>query len=234
LSTKLTRLLQSGLTVFTLEDLGIIWGQKNRSATRQSARDYASRGSLVRLRQGVYALPQVKLDPFTIANKLLAPSYVTGLSVLVDAGLSFQFTSRVFSAATYNKSYELEDRIFVYSQMKASVLFDPIGLDETKGVSVACVERAITDLIYLSKGRYPFESLAEINWELLYDCAAIYDSALVERAVRDLRKCRSIACMPGCGSVSFKSVRVTGAFTGGKGTGCTGRVEANWPQDGVQ
>ena len=147
MSTKLTKLLQSGLTVFPLDDLGIIWGQKSRSTTRQSARDYASRGSLLRLRPGVYALPQSKIDIYAIANKLLAPSYVSGQSVLLDAGLSFQYTDKVFSVASYNKSYKVGEKTFAYSQIKASVLFNPLGLDDTKTASVARVERAITDLI---------------------------------------------------------------------------------------
>jgi predicted transcriptional regulator of viral defense system len=188
MGTKLTKLLQSGLTVFTLDDLGIIWGQKDRLATRQSARDYASRGSLARLRQGVYALPHTELDTYVVANKLLAPSYVTGLSVLAGAGLSFQYTNRVFSVAAYNKSHELGERTFVYSQVKASVLFNPLGLNSSSTASVAGVERAITDLIYLSRGRYPFEVIKGIDWGLLADCATIYGRAYVPRAVERLKE----------------------------------------------
>jgi len=188
MSTKLTKLLQSGMSVFTLNDLGIIWGQKDRSATRQSARDYASRGELVRLRQGVYALPQTQLDPYTVANKLITPSYVTGLSVLRDAGLSFQYTNSVFSVASYNKTHEVAGRAFVYSQIKASVLYNPYGMDKAKAVSVASVERAITDLIYLSKGRYPFEKIERIDWGLLESCAEIYKSAFVLKAVETIKE----------------------------------------------
>jgi len=176
------------MTVFTLDDLGIIWGQKDRSATRQSARDYASRGSLIRLRQGVYTLPETKTDPFVIANKLLAPSYVTGQSVLISAGLSFQYTNMIFSAAAYNKNYEIDDKTFVYSQVKPSVLFNPLGLDITRAVSVALVERAITDLIYLSKGRYPFERVEGIDWRLFDKCAAIYDNTLVLKTAARLKE----------------------------------------------
>jgi len=188
MSTKLTKLLQSGLKIFTLNDLGILWGQKNRSETRQSARDYAAGGSLIRLKSGVYAMPRVSLDPFTIANKLLAPSYVTGLSVLVAAGLSFQYTDRVFSVAAYNKSYELGERTFVYSQIKQTVLFNPLGLEDTAGVSVAGVERAIADLLYLNKGNYPFEKITGINWNLLNRCAKIYDCAFMPKAVTTLKE----------------------------------------------
>ena len=188
MSTKLTKLFQSGLSVFTLDDLGIIWGQKNRSVTRQSARDYASQGSLIRLHRGVYALPHVRPHPFSVANKLLVPSYVTGLSVLIDAGLSFQYTNVVSSVALYNKSYEVDNKAFVYSQVKASVLYNPLGLENKKSVSVAGTERAITDLIYLSKGRYPFERIAGVDWDLLDACAEIYESALVRKAVDSLRE----------------------------------------------
>jgi predicted transcriptional regulator of viral defense system len=180
--------MQSGLTVFTLDDLGVIWGQKNRLATRQSARDYAARGSLIRLRRGVYALPHAELDTFVIANKLLAPSYVTGLSVLVDAGLSFQHSDKVFSVAAYNKSYELGEKTFVYSQVKPSVLFDPLGLIDTGTVSLASAERAITDLLYLNKGRYPFEIIKGIDWKLLEQCAKIYGCDYVCKAVNRLKE----------------------------------------------
>jgi hypothetical protein len=188
MSTKLNRLLQSGRTVFTLDDLGVIWGQKNRTATRQSARDYATRGGLLRLRQGVYALPHVELDEFMVANKLLVPSDVTGASVLVNAGMSFQYTGKVFSVAAYGKSYEIDGRTFVYSQVKESVLYDSLGLDEGGEASVASVERAITDLIYLTKGRYPFERIQGVDWSLLKRCALIYDCALVPRNVELLKE----------------------------------------------
>jgi len=188
MSTKLTKLLQSNLKVFTLDDLGIIWGQKSRSATRQSARDYASRGSLIRLRQGVYALPHVELDSFMVANKLLAPSYITGLSVLIDAGLSFQFTSCVFSAASYNKKYELGEKTFVYSQVKESILFNSLGLNDTGPTSIAGVERAMCDLVYLNKGRYPFEGFEGINWELMDSCAKIYECSFVPIAIKALKE----------------------------------------------
>jgi predicted transcriptional regulator of viral defense system len=188
MSTKLNILLQSGRTVFTLDDLGVIWGQKSRTATRQSARDYATRGSLLRLRQGVYALPHIELDEFIIANKLLVPSYVTGLSVLIKAGMSFQYTDRIFSVAAYGKNYKVGERTFVYSQIKEAVLYNPLGLNDDAKVSVAGVERAITDLIYLTKGRYPFERIKGVDWGLLERCALIYDCALVPRNVELMKE----------------------------------------------
>ena len=188
MSTKLTKLLQSGRQVFNLDDLGIIWGQKKRSDTRQSARDYAAQGSLKRLKPGVYALPHVDLDTYAIANKILAPSYVTGLSILTDAGLSYQYTDKVFSIALYNKSYEVDGSNFIYSQAKPSVLFNSLGLDEKAKFSIASTERAIADLIYLSKGQYPFEKVEGIDWDLLESCGEIYDCAFVLREIGRLRE----------------------------------------------
>jgi len=188
MSTKLTKLLLSGLSVFTLDDLGIIWGQKNRSTTRQSARDYAQSGDLVRLHQGVYCLPNSTPDRFLLANKLLAPSYVTGLSVLVKAGLSYQYTDRIFSVASYNKSIQTAEGEFVYSQVKSSILFNPLGILNTNQTSVASSERAVTDLIYLSKGRYSLEKFGELNLDLLIDYAKIYNRSYVEAAVQKIRE----------------------------------------------
>ena len=187
-STKLTKLLQSGLKVFTLDDLGIIWGQRTRSDTRQSARDYAAQGDLIRLKPGVYTIPNQNPNVHAVANKLLAPSYVTGLSVLTKEGLSFQYTNRVFSVARYHKSYEIDDKIFVYSQVKASVLYNPLGLDGAAKVAIAGKERAITDLIYLNKGHYPFESFERIDWDLLEACANIYNCIFVPKTVSQLKE----------------------------------------------
>jgi len=188
MATKLTKLLQSGLTVFTLNDLGIIWGQKNRSTTRQSARDYTSRGELVRLRQGVYALPDVLPDDFKLANKLLAPSYVTGQSILAASGLSFQYADTIFSVALYHRSFHVQAKTFMYSQVKAAVLYNPRGLEAMNGVAQAGPERAIADLIYLSKGRFAFERIGGIDWELLASCAQIYESEWVVKAVAAMRE----------------------------------------------
>jgi hypothetical protein len=113
---------------------------------------------------------------------------VTGLSVLIDAGLSFQYTGKVFSVATYNKSFVVGDKTFVYSQVKPSVLYNPLGFDPKSKASVAGVERAIADLIYLSKGRYPFEYIDGIDWDLLNSCAEIYDYSLVPKTVEALKE----------------------------------------------
>ncbi len=89
--TKLQKLLLLNKAVFTLDDLGVIWGYEKRSNITQSAKEYTKAGSLVRLRRGIYTLPNAEPGMAEIANKLVVPSYLTGETVLKKHG--FQWAS---------------------------------------------------------------------------------------------------------------------------------------------
>jgi predicted transcriptional regulator of viral defense system len=186
--TKLTKLLLSGRSVFTIDDLSVIWGQHKRSDTSQSAKEYVRAGSLIRIRRGVYALANAKLKPAEVANKLVVPSYLSCESVLKKHGASFQFDDRVTSAALVSKSVDACNCQFRYYQVSSSIFYNGRGVFTKDGVTQASLERAVADCVYLKGGDYPFEDLSGVNWGELAEIGGIYGKKSVVGNIERLRR----------------------------------------------
>jgi predicted transcriptional regulator of viral defense system len=186
--TKLNELLSTNKTVFTLDDLSVIWGQDKRSNTFQSAKEYAKAGKLVRLRRGLYILPKAKPNPAEIANKIVVPSYLTGETVLKKYGLSFQLDNRITSAALVSRKIELDTTEYIYYKFYDAIFFNLRGVSNEGGVTTASRERAIADLIYLNGSSYPFEDLANIDWPELKEIGNIYGKKSVVENIMKLEK----------------------------------------------
>jgi hypothetical protein len=170
-----------------LDDLGVIWGQGKRSDTVQSARDYVRSGSLTRIRRGVYGITGRNFSALELANKLIVPSYVSGETVLAKHGLTFQYTDSITSMACYGKRLSTDYGEFAYHQVKPTILYETRGIIRDGNVLIASMERAIADLLYISRGSYRFEHLHGVDWKELASIAEIYGSLLPARKVEELR-----------------------------------------------
>jgi predicted transcriptional regulator of viral defense system len=189
MATKVEKLLNIKQNVFTLDDLGVIWGQTKRSDTTTSARDLAKRGVLKRIKRGIYVVSGRDINSLEIANKLIVPSYITGETTLAMEGLTFQYTGKIFSVAPYNKRFHIAGHEqFVYRQMKSEVLMNRLGIKNSEGWLIASPERAMCDLIYIHKRPYPFEYFHGIDWDKLIEISKIYDSLVVEKEALRLRE----------------------------------------------
>jgi len=183
--TKLNELLLTNKTVFTLDDLSVIWGQSKRSNTSQSAKEYARAGELIRLRRGLYALPKTAPAPTVVAGKLVTPSYMTGETVLKKYGLTYQMDNRVTSAALVSRKIELGGTVYVYYKFHENIFFNPRGVSDEGGVTMATRERAIADLVYLHGDHYPFEDLSGVDWPELMEIGKIYEKkSVVENIIK--------------------------------------------------
>jgi len=186
--TKLNELLSTNKTIFTLDDLSVIWGQDKRSNTYQSAKEYARAGKLVRLRRGLYTLPKARPTEVEIANKLVSPSYLTGETILKKYGLSFQIGYQITSAALVSRTISLDNTTYIYYKFNEEIFFNPCGVSDKDGVTSASRERAIGDLIYLYGEGYPFENLNKIDWHELKEIGKIYGKKSVMRNIKKLER----------------------------------------------
>jgi predicted transcriptional regulator of viral defense system len=187
--SKLKKLLTSGRNIFTLEDMSVIWGQKQITDTSQSAKQYARRGELSRLRRGVYVLPNAKPTPPEIASKIVNPSYLTGESVLKKHASSFQFDNRITSAALISKRVNVRDVEYVYYKLDERIFFDDFGVfPDQNNVMTACFERAIADLIYITGGKFAFEDLTGVDWDKLNEIGKIYGKKSVLNNIAKLKE----------------------------------------------
>ena len=185
-TTKLKKLLSLNKTVFTLNDLSVIWGQDKRSNTSQSAKEYAKAGELVRLRRGLYMLPNAEPTLSEIAGKLVVPSYLTGETVLKKHGLSFQMSNHVTSAALVSRKIDLNGMTYTYYRFADGIFFNSYGIEYENGTAIASRERAIADLLYLNGDSYIFEDLTSIDWQKLAEAGKIYGKKSVMENIRKL------------------------------------------------
>lgn len=183
----LKKLIQSGKTVFSLEDLGKIWEVKDKDYLRLVASRLFDRGEIVRISQGIYALKK-SYNFYELANKLRRPSYVSLETVLQDEGVIFQdYSKTVFSVSNNTLVKKADGYNFEYYKIKDEILFNSLGVEMSEQFSKATPERAICDKLYLSP-RYYFDNLKNINKKKLIDISKIYANKRLEREVSALIK----------------------------------------------
>jgi predicted transcriptional regulator of viral defense system len=189
MSSKYTKLIETGRNVFNLDDLASIWGQKQRSDTLWSARKYARVGKLHRIKRGLYALNPNDTDTYEVANKAFAPSYVTGPTILIKHGLSFQFIYYVHSAALRTKHIKIDDATFTYHKIKPEIFYNRSGIIvNDDGNEEATLERAICDTLYLNLGDWALEHTDDVDWAAVKKMAQIYHNKAMLREINRLEK----------------------------------------------
>ena len=175
----LKRLVKSGKTVFTTEDLAKILDINNRDYLAVLLSRMVKREELIRIRKGIYIYNN-NYNIFELANKIKRPSYVSLEKVLFDNAIIFQDYSHIITSVSNNTYREkIGKNEFIYCKIKDAILFNPVGISTIGVERIASVERAVCDTIYLSKNFY-FDNLSNINRTKLLDISQIYNKRVVE------------------------------------------------------
>jgi len=178
-SKRLKILLASDRTVFTMRDLRILWRDSAHTA-RISAARMAEDSLIQRISRGYYALRD-RYDERELANRIVAPSYISFQSALFYTGMSFQDRGEVDSAARFDYKKRIGDRTYRYFALKEELLFNRDGIKNDNGVFIALPERAILDCFYL--GFLPdIDRPSEINGALLRRLGAVYPQGVQRKA----------------------------------------------------
>jgi predicted transcriptional regulator of viral defense system len=167
-------LLKDKATVFDTTDLRLLWGYAGDDKASELARYYTNKNKLFRLRQGLYSVVD-NPDPYLVSQKLLCPSYISFYTALRHHGIIFQWYETVFSAALHPKMIRIGEQGYQYNQLKASVLFNPLGIEQHKGYNMASIERAICDTLYIFPNA-SFDNLRSVDPDKLVAIAKIYNS----------------------------------------------------------
>ncbi len=179
-----TTLYRHGATVLTIDDLRVLWKATHANRLRAEVHYAVKTGKLLRLRRGVYALTE-KYDRRELANKLIVPSYISLETVLMEAGIIFQYTGALTSIALYPREISVRGEVFQYHRVKEEILSCPIGIARQGHVTMATPERAIGDWIYL--GKTPaFDRPEAIDKIRLREVADIYGLASVKKRILNL------------------------------------------------
>lgn len=177
---------QFNKTIYTINELGLIWKITNRNVLRNKVFYWVKKNKLKRLKRGVYSIVD-KYEKFELAGKLESPSYVSLSTVLQKEAVVFQYDSSVTSVAQINRNYQVNKTGYSYRKIKDSVLFNDLGLIRKKTYTIASRERAVLDMLYLVP-RFYFDNLAKLNWEKAFELVKIYNNKRVSREFNKLYK----------------------------------------------
>lgn len=188
--THLSALLRSGKTVFSLEEIALLWNSPHTNATRVRLNAYVKKGELVHLRRGLYAKDQ-NYNRLELATKIFIPSYVSFETVLARAGINFQFYSQIFATSYLNREILIDKQTYSFKRIKSEILINPLGIENRDEISIACPERALLDTLYLNKD-YHFDNLTPIDWKLVFKILPIYENKRMEKFIQKLYDLQSL------------------------------------------
>jgi predicted transcriptional regulator of viral defense system len=168
------RLYQSPKTILTNKDLALIWQETSPDNLKAKISYYVKQKTLIRLTRGVFAKNK-DYNPRELVTSIYTPSYISFETVLREAGLIFQHYDAIFVVSRWPKTITIDKHTFTFRKLKDEVLFNPTGIISKDSYSVATVERAFLDMIYLFPNYY-FDNLKSINWEKCDELVKIYNN----------------------------------------------------------
>ncbi len=188
MDSLIAKLYQSSKTILTSKDLALIWQQTNPNNLKSKIAYYVKQGALIRLTRGVFAKDK-NYEPRELAASIYSPSYISFETVLRDSGVIFQYHDSVFVAAPWTKTLTIDQTTIMFRKLKDTVLFNSAGVVQMDQYSIASVERAFLDMIYLAPTFY-FDNLRSMNWKRCFELVDIYgNKELVKRLQTYQDKC---------------------------------------------
>lgn len=181
--TKAELLLSSSQTVFTVDDLAVLWQMTDRSRLWESIKYYLRTNRLHSIQRGVYALSE-DYSPFEAAVKLFPPAYISYTSALAYHGAFFQYSSEIHVMAQASKRLKvMSGQVFIYHQLKNYILLNQIGIEKLDGYWMATLERAICDTSYLVPS-FVFEHLDNVNPQILEQLSKFYGNKSLQNRIK--------------------------------------------------
>ena len=168
----LKALLRSKQTVFTFKDLLLYWDGIEVVTARKRVNYYVKTGDLYPIRRGIYARDK-NYDRLELATKILTPAYISFETVLGSAGITFQYYGQIFVASYQSLERVADGQKIVFRHLKSSILTNSAGIENRETYSIATPERALLDVIYLSKD-YHFDELSSIDWKKVEEILPVY------------------------------------------------------------
>ena len=183
---SIAALLRSRMTVFSNEDLALLWGIENRDYLKAKVYRLIKSGQLMRIKNGLFCL-DLNYNQSELANKLITPSYISFETILAEEGVIFQSDSSIYSASNQNRTVTFSNRSYIYRKIKDNALLNNIAINSDGCVSKAIKERAIVDILYL-KPEFYFDNLSNINWDFCLDIAQIFQNKALINRIKKLKE----------------------------------------------
>ncbi len=173
------KLLRSQKTVFTVNDLKLLLDTDNENTIRNYLSRWKQKWLLRNLHYGIWGLVDREVDIFELACKLRKKSYISFETILKKEAVIFQhYGENIFLASDNTVKKEVLWKSISFLKIKDSILLDPIWIINKWNYSIASVERAICDRLYLTKNYY-FDDLSWVNFKRLEEISKIYNKRVV-------------------------------------------------------
>jgi predicted transcriptional regulator of viral defense system len=178
----LETLLRSPQTIFSIQDVALMWGEANATTISLRLNKYVKAGKLIRVRRGLYAKDK-NYNRFELATRIYTPSYISFETILTREGVSFQYYGNIFVASYLNREITISDQKIIFVRTKNYVLSDTSGIEHKNGIAIATKERAFLDRVYVSKD-YHFDNLANLDWDKVFEILPIYHNQRLNRKIK--------------------------------------------------
>ena len=127
---------------------------------RVKINDLLKKGDIIRIKKGLYIFgPELAREPYSkevLANLIYGPSYISLEYALSFYGLIPERVETVTSITSKRKKlFDTPTGIFSYKYINPSMYSYGITLhklDERHSILIACREKAVSDMLYFSKG----------------------------------------------------------------------------------
>lgn len=183
----LLELIRSPKSVFTINDVALIWEETNLELVKVRMSRYLKAGKMYSIRKGIYAKDK-NYDKYELATKIYTPAYISFETVLASAGILFQYYSQIFVASYLARALTIDNQVYSCKKLKDSILTNNLGIDIKDNYSIASTERAFLDTVYLNKDYY-FDNLGSMNWDKVQEILPIYgDNKRMIRKIKNYQK----------------------------------------------
>lgn len=182
----ISALLRRGQSVFSSKEIALLWGDTADTAFRKRLSSYVKSKKLHAIRKGIYAKDK-QYDRFELATKIHSPSYVGFETVLAMHGIIFQKHDRIFVASYQTREIKCDGNIFSFKKIKDQILMNPLGIIQENNYSIASLERAFLDTLYLNKN-YHFDNLSALDQKKVEELLKIYENKRMGKTVEKLFK----------------------------------------------
>ena len=171
-------------TVFRLKDVAMLTGETSFDSLNMKLNYYVRTGKLQNPRKGLYCKPSY--NPQELACRIFAPAYISLEYILQQAGVIFQYDSRLTVVSYLSREVEVDGNFFSFRKVKNELLVSPQGVEQ-KGntATIATPERAFLDMLYLNGATY-FDNLNPLKKEQIAQILPIYNSQVLAKRVQKL------------------------------------------------
>lgn len=178
------QLLKSSKTLFTTDELSQIWPGLSRATLLDKIKYLLRTKKLKRIKRGLYSLVDREIDVFELGIKLKTPSYVSFYTVLLEAGIVFQYYGDIYLASSNSVEIEANSQNYIFKKMKDEVLFNPKGIITRANYQIATPERAYLDTLYLNPG-IGIDNESKLDAKFCLELAEIYQN---NRLINEVKK----------------------------------------------